>query len=83
MDNRYNMLKNAMCRNIKEYNKRFKKRELNPNEGHAYLPYLVLIVDEFADLEPLTQSQFDLERGWHNEQFQLWSEKPYTDSCYD
>ncbi len=50
MDNRYNMLKNAMCRNIKEYNKRFKKRELNPNEGHAYLPYLVLIVDEFADL---------------------------------
>ena len=50
MDNRYNMLKNAMCRNIKEYNKRFKKRELNPNDGHAYLPYLVLIVDEFADL---------------------------------
>ena len=50
MDNRYNMLKNAMCRNIKEYNKRFKKRELNPKDGHAYLPYLVLIVDEFADL---------------------------------
>ena len=50
MDNRYNMLKNAMCRNIKEYNKRFKKRELNPNDGHAFLPYLVLIVDEFADL---------------------------------
>ena len=50
MDNRYNMLKNALCRNIKEYNKRFKKRELNPNDGHAYLPYLVLIVDEFADL---------------------------------
>lgn len=50
MDNRYNMLKNAMCRNIKEYNKRFTKRELNPNDGHAYLPYLVLIVDEFADL---------------------------------
>ena len=50
MDNRYNMLKNAMCRNIKEYNKRFIKRELNPNDGHAFLPYLVLIVDEFADL---------------------------------
>ena len=50
MDNRYNMLKNAMCRNIKEYNKRFKKRELNPKDGHAYLPYIVLIVDEFADL---------------------------------
>ena len=38
MDNRYNMLKNAMCRNIKEYNKRFKKRELNPNDGHAFSP---------------------------------------------
>jgi len=50
MDNRYNMLKNAMCRNIKEYNKRFKKRELNPDDGHTFLPYLVLIVDEFADL---------------------------------
>ncbi|MEC7659080.1 MAG: DNA translocase FtsK, partial [Bacteroidota bacterium] len=50
MDNRYNMLKNAMCRNIKEYNKRFKKRELNPKDGHTYLPYRVLIVDEFADL---------------------------------
>ena len=50
MDNRYNMLKNAMCRNIKEYNKRYINRELNPNDGHAFLPYLVLIVDEFADL---------------------------------
>jgi S-DNA-T family DNA segregation ATPase FtsK/SpoIIIE len=50
MDNRYTMLKNAMCRNIKEYNERFKQRKLNPNDGHAFLPYLVLIIDEFADL---------------------------------
>ena len=50
MDNRYEMLKNAMCRNIKEYNEKFKARKLNPNEGHQYLPYIVLVVDEFADL---------------------------------
>lgn len=50
MDNRYEMLKNAMCRNIKEYNVKFKARKLNPNEGHQFLPYIVLVVDEFADL---------------------------------
>ena len=50
MDNRYELLKNAMCRNIAEYNKKFKARKLNPNEGHQYLPYIVLVVDEFADL---------------------------------
>lgn len=50
MDNRYEMLKNALCRNIVEYNKKFKDRKLNPNDGHAYLPYIVLVVDEFADL---------------------------------
>jgi len=50
MDNRYEMLKNALCRNIVEYNKKFKARKLNPNDGHAYLPYIVLVVDEFADL---------------------------------
>ncbi len=50
MDNRYEMLKNALCRNIKEYNEKFKARKLNPNEGHHYLPYIVLVVDEFADL---------------------------------
>ncbi|WP_340074170.1 DNA translocase FtsK [Leptobacterium sp. I13] len=50
MDNRYELLKNAMVRNIKEYNAKFKARKLNPNEGHKYLPYIVLIVDEFADL---------------------------------
>ncbi|SDB31017.1 DNA segregation ATPase FtsK/SpoIIIE, S-DNA-T family [Flavobacteriaceae bacterium MAR_2010_188] len=50
MDNRYEMLKNAMVRNIKEYNDKFKARKLNPNEGHQFLPYIVLVVDEFADL---------------------------------
>ena len=50
MDNRYEMLKNAKCRNIKEYNQKFKKRVLNPKQGHEYIPYLVLIIDEFADL---------------------------------
>ncbi|WP_055436969.1 FtsK/SpoIIIE family DNA translocase [Lacinutrix algicola] len=50
MDNRYEMLKNALCRNIVEYNAKFKARKLNPNDGHAYLPYIVLVVDEFADL---------------------------------
>ena len=50
MDNRYEMLKNAKCRNIKEYNQKFKKRGLSPRDGHKYIPYLVLIIDEFADL---------------------------------
>ncbi|KJD33599.1 cell division protein FtsK [Tamlana nanhaiensis] len=50
MDNRYELLKNAMCRNIVEYNKKFKDRKLNPNDGHQFLPYIVLVVDEFADL---------------------------------
>ena len=50
MDNRYEMLKNAMCRNIKEYNTKFKQRKLNPDSGNIFLPYIVLIIDEFADL---------------------------------
>ena len=50
MDDRYELLKNAQCRNIKEYNEKFIKRKLNPNNGHRYLPYIVLVVDEFADL---------------------------------
>lgn len=50
MDNRYNLLKNAMVRNIKEYNDKFKSRKLNPENGHRFLPYIVLVVDEFADL---------------------------------
>lgn len=50
MDARYDLLKDAMVRNIKEYNAKFKARKLNPNDGHHYLPYIVLVVDEFADL---------------------------------
>lgn len=50
MDNRYELLKNAMVRNIIEYNEKFKQRKLNPAEGHRFLPYIVLVVDEFADL---------------------------------
>lgn len=50
MDNRYNLLKQAHTRNIKEYNHKFIKRKLNPDKGHKYLPYIVLIIDEFADL---------------------------------
>ena len=50
MDNRYSLLKDAMVRNIKEYNEKFKHRKLNPENGHRYLPYIVLVVDEFADL---------------------------------
>ena len=50
MDARYDLLKDAMCRNIKEYNQKFKARKLNPNDGHRYLPYIVLVIDEFADL---------------------------------
>lgn len=50
MDDRYELLKNAFVRNIKEYNEKFKKRKLNPEKGHRYLPYIVLVVDEFADL---------------------------------
>ncbi len=50
MDNRYDLLKEAGCRNIKEYNEKFASRKLNPEKGHQYLPFIVLVVDEFADL---------------------------------
>ncbi|MBC7934899.1 MAG: DNA translocase FtsK [Rhizobacter sp.] len=50
MDNRYDLLKEAGCRNIKEYNEKFVGRKLNPEKGHQYLPFIVLVVDEFADL---------------------------------
>lgn len=50
MDTRYDLLKNAFCKNLKEYNKKFSERKLNPENGHRYLPYIVLVVDEFADL---------------------------------
>lgn len=50
MDNRYDLLKEAHVRNIREYNEKFIKRRLNPQKGHQYLPFIVLVVDEFADL---------------------------------
>jgi len=50
MDARYNLLKDAQVKGIKEYNAKFVSRRLNPNDGHRYLPYIVLVVDEFADL---------------------------------
>lgn len=50
MDNRYELLKDAGTRNIKEYNEKFISRRLNPEKGHKYLPFIVLVVDEFADL---------------------------------
>lgn len=50
MDNRYNLLKDANCRNIKEYNVKFVNRKLSPEKGHRFLPYIVLVIDELADL---------------------------------
>ncbi len=50
MDNRYDLLKKAHARNIKEYNKKFVSRKLNPDKGHKFMPYIVVIIDEFADL---------------------------------
>jgi S-DNA-T family DNA segregation ATPase FtsK/SpoIIIE len=50
MDARYDLLKNALCRNLKEYNQKFIQRKLNPNKGHRFLPYIVLVIDELADL---------------------------------
>ena len=50
MDKRYELLKDAMSRNIKEYNSKFISRKLNPENGHTFLPYIILVIDEFADL---------------------------------
>ena len=50
MDNRYDLLKDGGCRNLKEYNAKFVKRKLNPEKGHRFLPYIVLVIDELADL---------------------------------
>lgn len=50
MDNRYDLLKDAQVRNIREYNAKFAKRRLNPEKGHRFLPYIILVVDELADL---------------------------------
>ncbi|MBE0646707.1 MAG: DNA translocase FtsK 4TM domain-containing protein [Bacteroidales bacterium] len=50
MDSRYDLLRDAQVRNVKEYNEKFLTRKLNPNDGHKFLPYIVVVIDEFADL---------------------------------
>jgi len=50
MDDRYDLLSKARCRNVKEYNEKFRLRKLNPKKGHRYMPYIVIIIDEFGDL---------------------------------
>lgn len=50
MDNRYQLLRKANVRNLEEYNEKFRSRRLNPEQGHCYMPYIVMVVDEFADL---------------------------------
>ena len=49
MDNRYDLLKEGSCRNLKEYNTKFVKRKLNPEHGHRFMPYIILVIDELAD----------------------------------
>lgn len=60
MDNRYDLLKMAKARNIKEYNAKFQERQLNPKNGHRFFPYLVLVIDEFADLIMVAGKEVEL-----------------------
>ena len=63
MDTRYDLLKRAHVRNIKEYNQKFTKRRLNPEKGHRFLPYIVLVIDEFADLIMTAGKEIELPIG--------------------
>jgi S-DNA-T family DNA segregation ATPase FtsK/SpoIIIE len=63
MDQRYDLLKKAHARNIKEYNTKFIKRKLNPTNGHKYLPFIVLVIDEFADLIMTAGKEIELPIG--------------------
>lgn len=63
MDERYNLLKAAQSRNIKEYNQKFTDRKLNPNNGHRFLPFIVLVIDEFADLIMTAGKEIELPIG--------------------
>lgn len=63
MDNRYNLLKKASARNIREYNEKFVQRRLNPNKGHRFMPFIVLVVDEFADLIMTAGKEVELPIG--------------------
>lgn len=60
MNNRYNLLKNAMVRNIKEYNQKFIEGKLNPKKGFNFLPYIIVIIDEFADLMTIEGKNIEL-----------------------
>jgi DNA segregation ATPase FtsK/SpoIIIE, S-DNA-T family len=60
MDNRYDLFKDAQARNIKEYNAKFVARRLNPNHGHRFLPYIILFIDEFADLIMTSGKEIEL-----------------------
>ncbi len=63
MDQRYDLLKKAQARNIKEYNEKFVGRRLNPEKGHRYLPFIVLVIDEFADLIMTAGKEIELPIG--------------------
>lgn len=63
MDNRYNLLKKAHARNIREYNEKFVQRRLNPQKGHRFLPFIVLVIDEFADLIMTAGKEIELPIG--------------------
>lgn len=63
MDRRYDLLKKAAARNIKEYNEKFTARQLNPEKGHEYLPFIVLVIDEFADLIMTAGKEVELPIG--------------------
>ena len=63
MDNRYELLKNAQAKNIKEYNQKFIDRKLNPERGHHFMPYIVLVIDEFADLIMTAGKEVELPLG--------------------
>lgn len=63
MDNRYNLLKKASARNLREYNEKFVQRRLNPQKGHRFLPFIVLVIDEFADLIMTAGKEVELPIG--------------------
>jgi len=63
MDQRYNLLKKAHARNIKEYNQKFRSRKLNPEKGHKFMPFIVLVIDEFADLIMTAGKEVELPIG--------------------
>lgn len=63
MDQRYNLLKKAAARNIREYNEKFVQRRLNPNKGHRFMPFIVLVIDEFADMIMTAGKEVELPIG--------------------